>query len=106
MCRGNSMTKNTQDPLRRCIFLHHKNVYLKLAPFKVNIVSEKPLISRVYNFLSLEETHRLKDQGQACLKPRIYNSNEGVEDLHHFTAKEICYIHYKNGKNLRKIREF
>ena len=63
------------------------------------------MISRIYNFLSLEETHRLKDQGQTCLKPRIYNSNEGDEDLHHFTAKEVCYINYKNSKSLRNIRE-
>ena len=104
MCRGVSMTRNKEDHLRKSSFLHHYNPYLQLAPFKLTVASDQPFIGRVVEFLSLEESGLIKRAGGGCLKPRIYSEEEGSRDLHHFTAKEICYINHRRSTIINKIR--
>ena len=53
----------------------------------------------------MDETNQLRAQGGSCLKPRIYSNDEGNQDLHHFTAKEICYVSHKRRKNINRIRQ-
>ena len=105
MCRGMTMTNSKEDHLRKSSLLHHNNPYLRLSPFKLSIASDKPFIGRITSFLSQEETQALKQKGGRCLKPRIYNFQEGKQDLHHFTAKEICYVSHKRHTIVNNLRK-
>jgi prolyl 4-hydroxylase len=81
----------------RSSLLHHGDAFLRLGPFRLATLSEEPFIGRTHGFLSEPEVRHLITVGGRCLKPRIFvggdNDKEGESHIHHFTAKEICYVH-------------
>ena len=51
----------------KCQLLDHKNPYLRLGPFKFEILHEDPEISVLHDLVSLNETSEIRNEAQ-CSK--------------------------------------
>ena len=57
----------------KCHFLHNKNPYLHLAPFKYEKLNDQSEIGLIHDFLSEEECHYVRKISRSKLKSTPYN---------------------------------
>ena len=57
----------------KCIWLHHKNPYLKLGPFKLDIKHQEPEIALIHDFVSHDETKTIINLSRGKMKSTPYN---------------------------------
>ena len=58
----------------KCIWLHHKNPYLKLGPFKFEVKNKLPEIAVIHEFASFNETQTVQDRARGQFIPTPYGS--------------------------------
>eukprot|EP00095_Tigriopus_kingsejongensis_P000177 maker-scaffold487_size158652-snap-gene-0.42 protein:Tk00177 transcript:maker-scaffold487_size158652-snap-gene-0.42-mRNA-1 annotation:"af495541_1prolyl 4-hydroxylase alpha-related protein ph4" len=64
------------DTQLRCRWLHHSNPFLRLAPFKMELVNEQPFVCQFHDFMHNNEMEHF----QAYAKPNLFRSVTGHED--------------------------
>ena len=52
----------------KCQWLDHKNPYLRLGPFKFEILHKDPEISVLHDLLSLKQTLEIRNEAYSALK--------------------------------------
>ena len=81
----------------KCQFLHHKNSYLKLGPFKEELHSDKPYIVVFHDLLSNTEVEYLKEVAKPNLsRNRTYNGG---------LSGAVNYQEIKSGKARKHIHK-
>lgn len=74
--RGTFVRRDPTEDLPKCGFLHHFDPYLRLGPFKVEVVEKSPYLSILHGILTEEEIQWIVDYS----RPRLSKSraNEGT----------------------------
>ena len=67
----------------KCQWLDHKNPYLRLGPFKFEILHEDPEISILHDLISLNQTLEIRNEAQ-CSKIR---KNSAITEATQFFLK-------------------
>ena len=65
----------------KCILLHHKNPYLKLGPFKLDLKHQNPEIALFHDFGSPKETNQMIDLVKGNMKSTPYDQHGELVDF-------------------------
>ena len=61
LCNGKQVRPPHLDAKVQCHFVHHDNPFLKLGPFKIEIMHHQPQVVIIHDFISLEECEWIKE---------------------------------------------
>jgi len=79
-CRGEGHRHHTLDINTTCYYLHYGDPYLRLAPFKVEMVNVSPFVSVLRDFMHEHEADELRSvAGEHLRRSRTGASGDGRE---------------------------
>ena len=90
------------DKNLNCIFLHHKDPFLKLGPFKYEFVNKEPGIGLVHDMISDKVVQRMKQDSKPKLITSPYESEKNVQYTRWRTSK-VTYFDKQSNKNALKV---
>ena len=82
------------DKELKCYFLHHRDPFARLGPFKVEEKSKNPFILMFREFLLSSEIHHLKNVAINNLQRSTYAGESHNEDQVYRTSKQT-WLHDK-----------
>ena len=68
LCRNEFVRPAYLDINTKCIYLHHRNPYLKLGPFKYDLLNEVPHIAMLRDFASTTDVEKTKSVAAGNMK--------------------------------------
>ena len=90
------------DKNLNCIFLHHKNPFLKIGPFKYEFLNKEPGIGLVHDLISDKVVQKMKQDAKPKLITSPYESDKTVAYTRWRTSK-VTYFDKKSNKNALKV---
>ena len=77
VCSGQTVGADTrrQKLRRKCRLLHHNDPYLKLGPFKMEILRLQPLRSIIHHILSEKEIRYVEEQAESKLRNEYFSGS-------------------------------
>ena len=91
----------TQD--LKCIYIHHQNPYLKLGPFKFEILNNGPQIGYVHDFSSDSEIQQLIADAIPRTKTTSYDFDHDYDVNSRWHTSKVMYINERLNDNAMKI---
>ena len=80
VCRAGTVTRQPEKiNLPKCGYLHHFNPYLRLGPFKVEVISRSPYISILHDLLTEEEIQWIIEYSLPRLSRTRFNYEENIQ---------------------------
>ena len=79
----------------KCVFLHHNHPYLRLGPFKFEILHQNPEIAILHQFASSVEVEQIKNLARGRMKSTPFVSQDAV---HKSSKKRTSKVMYMNEK--------
>ena len=76
----------------RCIFLHHSNPFLRLAPFKFEVKHIDPEIALIHDFTSVKETEDIKNLARGKMKSTPYILGGKAEAFSKARTSKVMYM--------------
>ena len=93
----NGFTSRVETVPHRCKLLHHRNPYLKLGPFKVEVASDAPVIMIFHDFFTEEEMIWLVEYSKPRLsRGRMVDPYNEAIDLGINKAKKVTRVIHKS----------
>ena len=79
LCSNQFVRPTYLDKNLKCLFVHHENPFLKLGPFKYELLNKEPNVCFVHDLISNKQAENLKDDARADLtlismQPYIFQS--------------------------------
>jgi hypothetical protein len=102
VCQAGTFTRRPDDrDLTSCGYLHHFNPYLRLGPFKVEVLYRSPYISILHDLLTEEEIEwmieysvprlsRVRNNAKAPIQPKYEKKDKKKRRSVHKTVQ--CWI--------------
>ena len=87
----------------KCVWLHHKNPYLKLGPFKLDLKHEVPEIALIHDFVSPDETKTIINLSRGKMKSTPYNQ---FGKRKQFTKDRTSKMKYMNESLVPEVMNF
>ena len=75
-----------------CSWLHHEDPFLRLAPFKLEVLHNKPQIGIVREFASKQELSRIKRQAQGHMKSTPYVTGTTEKAYSKLRTSKVMYM--------------
>ena len=79
----------------KCVFLHHNHPYLRLGPFKFEMLHQNPEIAILHQFASSVEVEKIKNLARGRMKSTPFVSQDAV---HKSSKKRTSKVMYMNEK--------
>jgi hypothetical protein len=87
----------------KCLFLHHNNPYLKLAPFKYERLNLEPEVGLIHNFVSIKEVNDVKSEASGKMKSTPYAKGKATESYSKERTSKIMYMNEKRVAQAMKV---
>ena len=103
LCRNQFVRPAYLDITTKCQYLHHNHPYLRLGPFKYELLHSTPEIAYLHDFVTLEETEAIKSHASGKLKSTPYTSDSKFTSYSRRRTSKVMYINDNLNQNARKI---
>ena len=105
LCRNEFTRPAHLDIKTKCQYLHHDHPYLRLGPFKYELLHPTPEIAYLHDFVTLEETEAIKSHASGKLKSTPYTSDSKFSSYSRMRTSKVMYINDNLNPNARKISD-
>ena len=89
-----------------CIFLHHNDPYLRIAPFQYEFLSKEPGVGLVHNLIGNTVVEGIKHDAKPTLKTTPYQTGDqggAYVDYSRWRTSKVTYFKDKLNANAHKI---
>ena len=76
----------------RCIWIHHNNPFLKLGPFKFEILHQDPEIAYIHDLVSEQQTNNIKELAKGKTKSTPYITGGKLEGFSKLRSSKVMYM--------------
>ena len=74
----------------RCLWLDHKNPFLKIGPFKFELFHENFEIGLIHDLITKEESVNIQKLAKGKMKTTPYQTSKGGESV----SSKVCFNHH------------
>ena len=86
-----------------CTYLHHRNPFLKIAPFKYEFLSMNPEVGLIHDFVSKNQTSKMKMDAKYKMKSTPYIAVEDPEAYSRWRTSKVMYMNERLNYNAMEI---
>jgi len=97
-CKGTAVRNPELAKTDNCENLDYKDPYLKLGPFKLEILNAEPYMGLIHGFVHSKEMTDLKNQTRFDMKSTPYLVNGEMQETSYHRTSKIKYISERNNK--------
>ena len=76
----------------RCIWVHHDNPFLRLGPFKFEVLHQDPEIAYIHDLVSEKQTDNVKELAKGKTKSTPYNTGGKQEGFSKLRTSKVMYM--------------
>ena len=105
LCRNEFIRPAYLDINTKCQYLHHNNPYMKLGPFKYELLHPGPEIGYLHDFVSSSETEAIKTHASGKMKSTPYKSDSKYTSYSRYRTSKVMYINDNMHTEARKISD-
>ena len=87
----------------KCIFIHHKNPYLRLGPFRFEQKYHAPEIAILHEFLGKNEVSHILKRAEGNLKSTPFIDYDGPSNFSKERTSKIMYLNELFEKNMLTV---
>ena len=80
LCRGDFVRNPILETNLKCLWLHHGNPFLKLAPFKLEYQHRHPEVTVIHDFASPKELEKIRNLAKGHMKSTPYITGGANEE--------------------------
>ena len=81
-----------EKKLKCVVFQNKNNFFLRLAPFKIEFQHDNPEIGLIHDFLTPEETQKIKKMAEGKMKSTPYFTTSGPKDYSKDRTSKVMYM--------------
>ena len=79
----------------RCIWAHHGNPYVRLGPFKYEILHQNPEIAYIHDLISLNESLKVQEGAIGKMKTTPYSVGDKETSFSKGRTSKVMYMNEK-----------
>ena len=86
-----------------CTYLHHRNPFLKIAPFKYEFLNMNPEVGLIHDFVSKNQTSKMKMDAKYKMKGTPFASGQYAGTYSRWRTSKVMYINERLNENAMEI---
>ena len=79
----------------KCLWVHHNDPYVRLGPFKYEILHENPEITYIHDLISLNESLNVREGAMGKMKTTPYTVGEYESGFSKGRTSKVMYMNEK-----------
>ena len=103
LCSNQFVRPRYLDKNLKCLFAHHENPFLKLGPFKYELLNKEPSVGFVHDLISDKQAEKLKDDARPTMKTTPYSTVEAFSSYSRWRTSKVRYFNERLNGNAKTI---